>query len=444
MHSQVQFSSNQWTPPEVLAQSALAYDVKLDGEGKPLLAYLRPLHNSDAPAGVYVRQNPGSGGPWGAAIPVYTSIYYRLLTPDNAYIRLSDANSGSTIYLAWEDPQQELALYSTSLDNGLTWQKPSSLGSQDEPIIHPRIVNLPNEEGVLLLWEKSELGNCTLYQRLANNQKSGAALNFAAPSVAIKGLITCPQEDQFWQNKNRILWSWGTGSSNLLLAAWDSNSNQWTLPTGLDFSFKDPASTARVNLVDLHSVFTQGRLDVVGTDSRTNEVWSTIFQGDAIELASKPQSGWSKPAEITNSQLGMHSPVVISDSNGGEHAFWIQEEQKGTTGRQTSIYYSGWNGKRWSHPLSIFQGARGSVDTLAATLLSDNRLLLAWSSGDPSSLYYSWANAGQANSMTEWADAKPFPIPEPGCESPAISSDSAGKIYAICVVPVNEGAWYCT
>ena len=119
MHSQTRFGEALWTFPEILAESAVAFEVTSPPSGGITVAYIRTEHTPDFPAGVYVKHDYGFEDGWGFSTLVYPSIYYRLLSPDQAQIRLADSGEAPsedkhTLYLSWFDPHQEAIEFSMS------------------------------------------------------------------------------------------------------------------------------------------------------------------------------------------------------------------------------------------------------------------------------------------------------------------------------------------
>ncbi len=84
LYSQSSMGSNQWSNPQVLAESAVAYDVSISPGGDLSVAYQRTLHSDNAPAGVYIKRFPVDSTTWSQFVIVHSSIYYRLLSEVNA------------------------------------------------------------------------------------------------------------------------------------------------------------------------------------------------------------------------------------------------------------------------------------------------------------------------------------------------------------------------
>ena len=437
MHSQMRFGSTEWTFPEVLAESALNYDISTSASGGLNLVYIRALHTPEAPAGVYVKRNSGGGEAWGVPQAVYTSIYTRLMTSDQAYVTVNETNG--TLDVIWMEHRQGEFLFSVSNDGGLSWSEPETIAAREEPLEQPRLASILNG-AAFLIWQEVLQGTCTLYQK---ELPDGSLLDTDASApdskTILSGLSACPQNDRFLPLSDGILWLWGESSPNLSLVAWQPGVGQWSFPLNLNFTFEDTEAQQPVELSDLHAAVTREQFAVVGVDQTFNDVWVTQTQVSTLEIAYAAPADWHDPQAIFSNPVEMHSTVFATDEDQRLHIFWSQISDASTKKPRNDIYHTSWDGRIWSRPAAVLHSPEGNADQPAVSLHPDERLLIVWRGGQPTEIYFSWANTSQANRSLEWSPPQMLPSPESGASSPSILVDSTGKISVVYAIPLNEG-----
>jgi len=436
MHSQMPIGLTSWSEPEAVAESAVAFDVASEGSGRLTLAYVRTRHTEAEPAGVYVTQNRGAGRRWGAASLAHDTIYFRLLNAEEAYVRVAD-DGDATIHVVWEDPRLEEALYARSIDGGVTWTEPTSLGDPDQQPVRPRVLALPNG-GALRLWEASAMGGCVLYQQ----QLADAQLDtWSDPELVFQGASRCPEAERFWLRNDALFWLWGEGSRALTLAAWDADQKRWSEPRAFDFLFEDPETGRLMGLGVLHAALAGRSLAVVGYDSASGEVWATRGEVDALEWAFAPPPPWSQPVQLSRAGAQAGWADVALDADGGVHVTWSEREAEGEPGTAVLYAYLDASTGRWSHPLEVARGASGEELARQPALVVDGRGLvhLVWSSGDLGQILYSRARIDQAASAGAWSPLETLSDPGMTGSWPRIGMDGAGRLYVVYAVPLNEG-----
>ncbi|HQF31600.1 MAG TPA: hypothetical protein PLJ34_09155, partial [Hyphomicrobiales bacterium] len=87
--SRVSFGRRDWSTPVTLAEGVLAWQLAAEPTGRLYLAYLRTAHTAAEPAGLYLRRSSDGGESWTSARAIHTSLYLRLLSADEAYLRVS-------------------------------------------------------------------------------------------------------------------------------------------------------------------------------------------------------------------------------------------------------------------------------------------------------------------------------------------------------------------
>jgi hypothetical protein len=255
MYSTLDAASIFWSLADVLAESAVAFDVAAASDRALHLVYLRAQHTGDAAAGVYHRRSDDGGATWSAPVAIDTSRYYRLLSPESSHLRLAADGSGG-VYVTWDHPHLERLLLAGSSDEGATWSEPVTVGDPDGRPQRGRLFSVPgeSESEVWLLWEDaSQGGGCALYQVLVREVLEDPG---AEGQRVLEQFAACPQAEQFLTaGEGGVLMVIGGGSDSLTPVAWDGE--RWSEPQRLSFRFDDPTTGTSVYLGDLQEVLVQ-------------------------------------------------------------------------------------------------------------------------------------------------------------------------------------------
>jgi hypothetical protein len=459
MVSQKPLGSNDWSEPDVLAESASVFEVAAVPSGGLTLVYVRLLSSGAFPAGLYVKRSFGGGGGWGAPALVQASFYLRLLTPETAHLRLADVGDG-TVHLAWDDPQLDQAFYARSDDGGTTWSAPEPLGDPEERSSHPHILPLA-DGGMLRLWETAGMGGCALYQQRLEAGKtpggetpggeasSGVSPAWTAPERVLDGASQCPQGERVWLADGGLLWLWGQGSGSLTLAGWDAEGERWSEPQSFSFRFEDPETERWIGLDGLQGALVEDTLIVAGVDPAGGEVWALAGQVDASALAFAPPSPWSGPVALPLEEGWPGLPAAAADAEGRVHVLWSASAAEGLPG--AALYYARFESAagsagegRWTQPTQVWAAPEGEKVAQPALLAVGERLHAVWSGGPGGRVFYSWAYARDAYAADGWSEPLPLPAPSEVGSAPAIVADPLGTLHVVYAVPVNEarGIYY--
>jgi hypothetical protein len=437
LHSQMPLGTTTWSEPEAVAESAVTFDVARGPEGGLTLAYARALHTDVWPAGVYVKRNAGGGANWDDSVVVHDTIYLRLLTPEEGYVRVADGGGGR-LHVVWEDSRLKEALYAGSVDGGASWSEPQTMGEVEQRPVRPRVL-VTADGGVLRLWEASASVGCTLYQQ---RQLAGTGpAEWSAAEHVLKGLSRCPEGERSWVQDDALIWLWGEGTGAVSLAVWDPGQGRWSESRAFDFRFQDPLTGNPVSLEDLHAVPTAGTLAALGSEPGGGEVWATLAEMDALELAYAPPSPWTEPERLSRVGAETGWADVAIDAEGGVHVVWSEREAGG--GADAVLLYAqrGADAKRWSGPVELVADDAGEGMARQPALLLDGRGLvhLVWSGGRDGQILYSRAQVDRAVSVGEWSIPHTVSDPEMPGAWPQIGFDGAGRLVVVYVVPLNEG-----
>lgn len=476
LHSTTPFGQAAWSSPAILADSALAYQAALAPDGALSVAYLRTLQDETAAAGLYYLRLPAGQFSWTAAVPVHTSRYYRLLTAETAFLSLLDLSSssssplstpqggrgvggeagaggevGSAVFLAWHEPQTGAALYAASA-TGAAWSAPQPL-SDDQALApaRPRLAAQP-DGAPLLIWQDASRSACALYQQ-AWSPTSGSDGDWAAPAPILDGLAACPSAGQFFTHAGLLYWLWGSAGGRLALAAWDPQTKGWSEAQTLSASLSAAPTAAESPLSDPLLAFdaSSAGLLLLGQDEQ-GDIWFARSSAAALQLVYPTPSPWSFSQPLSSAGLAAADPALALDDQNRIHVVW-SEGQPGAPASQI-LYARSADGQpgagdqpgadglpvaiSFSRPATLVSAAAGEVARQPALLFQDGWLHLAWSGGAAGELVYSRANPDQAASTAAWMPPQYLSNGLPAAW-PQLAADSAGRLYLLYVVPINEG-----
>jgi hypothetical protein len=457
-YDQMAIGQNLWSSPSQVSPSAPVFGATPTDDGDMQLAFVRSLQSEltfprveTIPAGVYSIRSTGGGLNWGPSSAVDTSIYYRVLNPDNALIRI--AVTGSTVFVAWLEPRLKEVLYSFSTDKGYSWSKPVLFGPAGADIQAPQLAVLPSGE-VIKIWQDGSQSGCVLYQQQVQVEQNKnpdtqtpvpaylpsptpeiTLSEWSEPSQILSRLDTCPTDSRFFTDGGTLYWMWGEGSQQINLSAWDPTRQDWSLPQTFSFNFEDPDSRQTIQLMDLHATLMNGRLAVTGSDPASGEVWATYSGSSAFELAFSEPSLWGKPKEISSLEQTSSQPAVAIDSKGQTHIVWSQ----GQSIPGTALFYSRSDNQEFTQAVPIIKAGSGQI-VRQPNLQIDPRdnLHLVWSGGPNGEIFYSRAVTSQATSASGWLPA--IQVSGKGIASwPQIVIANNGRIYILYTIQINEG-----
>jgi hypothetical protein len=260
----------------------------------------------------------------------------------------------------------------------------------------------------------------------------------------LEDISGCPQDVYFFKADN-LLMMMAAIQGQVYLLGWDGS--QWSNPQLQRdlLSFEDLATFDQV-IFDCRQPVQNpsGDLVVVGCDTGTGgDIWITQREiGDTTKWF-PPPSAWTTPEEITTADTPIIDPILLSDSQGRLHAFWVQQEASSTTGQaivsaRDAIYYSRKDTDRWTSPVAVLQSPNGMTRQPAAAIDASDNLYVVWSGGEAGEIYFSRAQSARANSPAEWVQPMMLPSVRPAGSSPDIQVGADGSIYVAYAIPLNE------
>lgn len=442
MHSEMPLGSVQWSFPETVAESMIGYAATAPKTGGITVAYIRNKHTSDAPAGIYVKHHYGADRGWGLPSVVYSSIYLRLISPEQARIHLLDdakteLEGSHPLYLTWYDPRQEKIMFSASGNSGSTWSQVQAFGASEEQPVDPR---LTHNGKPLLIWQASAQGGCALYQQesLENSQiTDNTVIEWGPQEQILADLTECPQRDRFLNQGEHLIWLWNEGSQNVTMTIWDSEQSSWSQTFNVNFAFEDTDTQKSVTLDGLQATISEDKIFAIGNDVAAGEIWFTQANIDTLKLTFTTESSWMPAERVSTKGLYASIPALASDQQEQTHLVWSQGAKPSSL--SNSLYYAKYASGSLSGPFEILPASINEIARQPSMLYdaSNDSIHLAWSGGEDGAILYSWSNTREASSPTGWA--APQSISQAGAASwPQIGQDGRGRLYVLYVISINE------
>ena len=193
------------------------------------------------------------------------------------------------------------------------------------------------------------------------------------------------------------------GQSYLL--AWDGS--RWSDPQLQETlgSF-DSSETYRPISLECHQLSLIGGNQIMalgcgkGSDDQTVDIWQTSRSiGEIATWYSLPPE-WSPPILVSDNATRATSPKMVADDQGRVHAFWSQPLE--TNASRTAIFYTRWDGERWTSPLPVLTSPSGSAEQPEVVVSDDDRLMVIWL-GELGEINFSQVNIDQAALSADWS-----------------------------------------
>ena len=442
-----------WAGPRLLDRNVFRYEIIGGANGRLHMLYLTTRTTSTTNAGLVYRFSDDNGVVWSEPVNVYSSDYYRTITPGEASFHLSMADN-ETLLVVWDNRDLDTVFVTRSTDNGTTWEDTTAVDQRlaEDPIDSqgPSQVNLFTDgDNVSLTWRASHAAEqCAQYVQ----QSADGGVTWQAVQAVYVDEVNCPEAGQFVQGINGLLFLISTLDDNVYMQAQDGD--QWSRPILQEplGAFTDPLTFRNVRF-DCHQmdVTPENLLLVVGCgSSNDDDIWLISRPLGTIENWSSrfvPTSVWSQPVPVATAEVQMLQPNLVNASDNRMHAFWSQSQNPVATGRITNplnipgneIFYSRFDAGVWSAPRPVLRSPSGSQADFP-TIATDNQgsLFVAWAGNQPNGVYFSRALADRAASVTEWITPQLLPAPRESATWPNIVSDGESTIYVAYTIPLNE------
>lgn len=424
-----------WEKTKFLAESAIDFDVVVDKLGSIHLAYVRKLSTPVTPSGIYIIESNNNGGKWGNPQMLYQSQYYRSLPPEETNVKLTTSNYGNSVYVVWDNRPLKRLFLAKSLGGGSTWTEPQELKGPNvgDGDIIPFNVNISvNGDNVLLIWQSGQPNaNCDQYSQFSTDQ--GDTWN--TPKIIVQSKYGCSSNNKLFADQDGSILLMTKVEDQLVLIAW--NGSQWGNPQTVLSNIIDPDTFVPIILLGQQALIDEAQLYLVGYgDSSSGDIWFTSRPLGPIQDWFPKPSDWSKPGIVSTSSSDISSISLVADEQNQFHAFWIQSDNNNHQ-KTSAIYYSRWDGDRWTQPLAIYTTSQDEVFQLD-TAVDKGRLLVVWSERLTGQMHISWADADKAQIFSEWTTPVQLTISPLTGYTPKLSIDRSGVIYIVYAKPINE------
>lgn len=446
-------SSAGWTAPRLLATNVFRYKIIAGANGRLHMLYLSTRNTEITGAGLIYRSSDDGGNVWSVPVNVYTSDYYRTITPGEANIHIATANDQNVI-VAWDNRDLDTVFVSRSTDNGQTWEAPRAVDQrlEEDPVdaTGPSQIYLHADgSDVGVTWRASHgIDQCAQYVQ----QSSDGGETWQDTQLVHEGEFACPENGRLVQGTNGLLFLITNLEDNVYMQAQDGD--QWSRPIlqGSLGTFTDPITFREVRFDCYQTDVTpENRLMVVGCgSSNDDDIWMISRPLGNIENWSSrfmPTSVWSQPIAVATADVQILQPNLVIGGDARIHAFWSQSERPVATGRIVNplnipgneIFYSRFDANMWSAPRPVLRSPNGNQADFPA-IASDNQggLFVAWAGSEPNGVYFSRSLADRAASVTEWIAPLLLPAPRESATWPSIVSDGDSTIYVAYTIPLNE------
>ena len=436
-----------------LAPAAVGADLMVDERGRLHLIFLYPMGDvSTEGAGVYYRRSVDGGASWTAPVVLDSSAYYRLLSADEANVKLASKGSGdlTTLYAAWDDPVQERVYVSRSADAGLTWAAAEVVDRREERDSssaegpHGIRVAAAGSE-VHLAWQAGHEGlTCAQYHIVSTD--SGRTWEQREQIFAELG---CPLSVRLFTSQGSFFLLAETESA-LYLSTWHDGG--WSEPERQEIfdGFMDVETQLPVTFNCGFSAAAQdGQLALAACgDQGWRDIWFTSRPLAPLLESARVTPVWSTPAAVFEAAateggdgVVIQSPVLLSDSEGTFHALWSEADGTAAgpfTAVGSEIVYARFAGGRWSRPIAIVESG-GMAEAPAVALTRSGRLVAVWSGGGNGEIFTSWAAVARASVASEWTTPQELSAPRTAGSAPDVAVEpQSGVVYGVYAVPLNE------
>ncbi|MBN1259937.1 MAG: exo-alpha-sialidase [Anaerolineae bacterium] len=444
-HSWIAIGETVWLAPDLVAESAVAWDMVSDEDGMLHIFYVRPAHTEQFPAGIYHKRSTDGGATWSTPSLIAASVYFRLLEEEEAYV-VGAADALGNVFVVWDDAQTGFSHYAASTDGGVSWNAPERVGDDQVEARHAFIVTDRQEDAagevtgsqIVLLWEVVRTTTvCAVYQQTVEAAAGAPLPTWTDPIRVLDDFAVCGETYalQRTASGNPMLVS-GAGGDGLSVVLW--NGVQWSEPQHLLFGFFEPVTQSGIRLGSLNLTVSGDRLAVVGLGD-DQEVWVLQSEPEPDSWAFAPSTPWTDPQPVLAALLP-DLPVLTVDDGGTAHALWSQSAAPGETGY--ALFYSqpetvvgAAAEAAWTQPVALLDSPIGKAEQ-PDLLEAGGQLHAVWSGGFDGEILYSRAFVRDVYAADGWSI--PMKLHAGIARDPQLVAGPEGQIFVAYAVPFNE------
>jgi hypothetical protein len=158
----------------------------------------------------------------------------------------------------------------------------------------------------------------------------------------------------------------------------------------------------------------------------------SVPTGVKIAVAQSVSVSWGQPIILTDPKIQSWSPTITADSAGGVHILWSQSMLSGSpVGQGDTIYYTRWDGVKWSTPSDILVTPNGlGAEYPDVAVTPDGIIHAIWGTGGENSrLMYARAPVCCADDPRNWTN--PVVLGTSVNQTSAIKVDSQGTLHIV-------------
>lgn len=429
-----------WTPRQILAADVVGTAVMVGVNGRFHLTYITTVNRPESPAGLYYRQSDDGGNSWSEPVQLYQSSYFRLLTPDNVQLQMSQ--DAQIIYVGWDERPRERVFLVRSVDDGANWEMANEIDRRQEgdslESVGPSNLQIGTQGGqVHLTWQAGHEGiSCVQYHQWSGD--GGSTWQTSEPLLT--AFTICPESTQFLASATN-LFLLAQVDANTYLLVWDGD--KWLAPQLQPelTDFIDADVFRQVDYTCGQTAFVDGeQLFVLSCGAGMGQdIWLITRSLTTLVEAVRMTPVWSTPAPLPGEAQLILSPALVADQENYLHMFWRQAEATAQSiTNENTFYYARWNGIDWTRPTGVLSSPHGEADYLSLAIDHSDNLLAAWSSGTTGEIYFSRVTADQALIASAWSSPVSLPVPRMAAAAPSLVVEANGMIHVAYTLPFNE------
>jgi LysM repeat protein len=303
-----------WSEPRTIAPGASAWRSVTGPDGAVHLAIMYPGRAAGRQPGIYYMRSDDGGVTWGDLVPVAESLYVRMATQTGTHMQLVPAEDGR-LFLTWNEPGTNRALYSWSWDGGASWARPRLVDPNDRTATQAQVA-LGADGVALMLWQGTTSAG---EQALMMRRSEDGGWNWTAPERVLTGLRAQGAQVALQSLPNGgVLLAAGEQADGPALAAWrpaapdGSAAAGWSSILTLPYPVRDLDALVATGVArwqarlhgdhELALIGADGGGDVWLLGARLSELtWAYPESPAWLEQTQRPDAGWAAPVQLASS-----------------------------------------------------------------------------------------------------------------------------------------------